>query len=573
MYTALYRQERPETFEQVIGQDHVVRILKNQVKKNQVGHAYLFCGTRGTGKTSVARILAKAVNCTSEGERPCGVCDNCKAIANGNFLDVIEIDAASNNGIDSAREIRESVNYPPAVGRQKVYILDEAHEITPQAMNSLLKTLEEPPDNVMFILATTDPQKLLQTILSRCLRLDFHRIPDGQLKAHMKEICNKRGVDITEDALDLIASNADGSARDALSLLDQCLAGADRVLDRAQVIEYLGTASWEFFMGLTDAVTSGDPARALMMLDDILREGKDVKQILSDWMSYYRSLLIGKHIENPKDVLNVSEENIEKLSAQAKSISVDEINRSIMVLAETIRDARYSPQPRILMELAIVTLSSGEGAPVPKVQPKPAQSRNDDWSMGKAPAKQQAREQQVAAQPQATQATQQQVAQAAQPQVAQAPQPQEAQPQAAQASQPKADAAITNGWELSDIWNQVWDNTDDIGSLTMVRLASTLAEVKEEEFVVLFTSDIAMVSGERNKAVIEKAMSEIIGRPMKMTCKKSDSKEVYVQESMLAPETITRDDVEFTEPLSTEEDLKSIEESLNLSDINFKIEE
>ena len=236
MYTALYRTERPETFDEILGQEHIVKILKNQVATGTVGHAYLFAGTRGTGKTSTARILAKAVNCTGEGEVPCGVCPSCRAIKEGSFIDMIEIDAASNNGVDNVRELRESVNYPPAVGKKKVYIIDEAHMLTSQALNALLKTLEEPPENVMFILATTDPQKLLQTILSRCLRLDFRRIPDAKIAEHMKKICDARGVTITQDALRLLASNADGSVRDGLSLLDQCLSGGGNSLDRDTVL-------------------------------------------------------------------------------------------------------------------------------------------------------------------------------------------------------------------------------------------------------------------------------------------------------------------------------------------------
>ncbi|MBR4020127.1 MAG: DNA polymerase III subunit gamma/tau, partial [Firmicutes bacterium] len=245
MYTALYRAQRPEIFQEVIGQDHIVRILKNQIATGTVSHAYLFCGTRGTGKTTTARILAKAVNCLDTHDAPCGSCPNCQSIKEGTFMDVIEIDAASNNGVENIRELRESVKYPPAVGRKKVYIIDEVHMLSTGASNALLKTLEEPPENVIFILATTDPQKLPQTILSRCMRLDFKRVPENTLMEHMRRICMEKGVKISESALRLLAANADGSVRDGLSILDQCLAGGDKELGRDDILEFLGTVSEE----------------------------------------------------------------------------------------------------------------------------------------------------------------------------------------------------------------------------------------------------------------------------------------------------------------------------------------
>ena len=216
MYTALYRAQRPEIFEEILGQEHIVKILKYQIATDAVSHAYLFCGTRGTGKTTTARILAKAVNCLADpdGEgRPCGHCENCEAIRRGSFMDVVEIDAASNNGVDSIRELRESVKYPPAVGRKKVYIIDEVHMLSTGAFNALLKTLEEPPENVMFILATTEPQKLPATILSRCMRLDFKRVPQNILASGMRRICEDRGIEITDGAVKLLANTADGSVR------------------------------------------------------------------------------------------------------------------------------------------------------------------------------------------------------------------------------------------------------------------------------------------------------------------------------------------------------------------------
>ena len=359
-YRALYRETRPEVFSEILGQDHIVKILQHQIATGTVSHAYLFCGTRGTGKTTTARILAKAVNCTApEGQRPCGVCDTCRAIAAGNFLDVIEIDAASNNGVDNIRELRESVKYPPSVGRRKVYIIDEVHMLSTGAFNALLKTLEEPPEHVMFILATTNPEKLPQTILSRCMRLDFKRVPVDVLAAHMADICRDRGVEITEDALRLLAGNADGSVRDSLSILEQCLSSGEQKLTREIVLDFLGTAPIDFFLELTEKVMTKNISEAFVLLDDALRDGKDVRQLMKDWMAHFRNLMIAKYVQDPGDMLNLSAENIAMLQRQSLKIGISELNHAIVTIAKAINDARYSTQARILMEVAIVTIASG----------------------------------------------------------------------------------------------------------------------------------------------------------------------------------------------------------------------
>lgn len=356
-YLSLYRKYRPEVFPELIGQDHIVRILKHQIAADTLSHAYLLCGTRGTGKTTTARILAKAVNCTGDAGRPCGVCENCRAISAGRFMDVIEIDAASNNGVDNIRELRESVNYPPSTGRKKVYIIDEVHMLSQGGYNALLKTLEEPPEHVMFILATTNPEKMPQTVMSRCMRLDFKRVTAKELAGKMREICMESGVESTDEALSLLAANADGSVRDALSLLEQCLSGGDNAIDRETVLEYLGAVSQDFYLKLTDDIIGKRVSDAFFLLDAALRDGKDVKQIMKDWMEYYRSLLIVKFVKKPEDMLNMSADNIEKLREQSKDIGVSTLNRSIMILAKAINDAAYSTQARILMEVAIVAIA------------------------------------------------------------------------------------------------------------------------------------------------------------------------------------------------------------------------
>ncbi|MDD4629421.1 MAG: DNA polymerase III subunit gamma/tau [Eubacteriales bacterium] len=361
MYTALYRSFRPETFDGILGQEHIVKILKNQLKTGTTGHAYLFCGTRGTGKTSTARILAKGMNCLSEeGKRPCGICSNCVSIREGTFIDVIEIDAASNNGVDNIRELRESVKYPPAAGRCKVYIIDEVHMLSSGAFNALLKTLEEPPDNIMFILATTESQKIPATILSRCLRLDFKRVPENTMRQGMRDICSQMEVKISEAALGLIASNADGSVRDALSLLDQCISSGENNVIREHVIEILGTAGDEVFIEMTDLVAHNQIEDALLLLNRIIADGKDVRQFIKDWIAHFRSLMMTKFIKNPEDILNMSMENVERISRQSDETELSFIKDSIIRLSQTLSDAKWSTQPRILLELCIVKLATDQ---------------------------------------------------------------------------------------------------------------------------------------------------------------------------------------------------------------------
>ncbi|MEE3362683.1 MAG: DNA polymerase III subunit gamma/tau, partial [Anaerovoracaceae bacterium] len=287
MYKALYRRYRPETFDEVIGQDHIVKVLKNQIEQDSVSHAYLFCGTRGTGKTTMARLLAKGVNCLADSGRPCGKCENCIDIQNGSFVDLIEIDAASNRGIDDIRSLRESVNYAPSVGRRKVFIIDEVHMLTKEADNALLKTIEEPPENVIFILCTTEPDSLLPTILSRCIRFDFKCMPEDVLQERMQYICDDLGVQMDGEALHMIAVQADGSARDGLTLLDQCIAGRSGHISLEDVLESLGAVSVEQYLELTDKIIRRDVAGGLMLIDGMIRAGRDARQILQGLMTHY----------------------------------------------------------------------------------------------------------------------------------------------------------------------------------------------------------------------------------------------------------------------------------------------
>lgn len=360
MYKALYRQERPETFQDVIGQEHIIRILENQIKTDKVGHAYLFCGTRGTGKTTIARLLAKGVNCLHENPeaRPCGNCIHCQAISDGTFVDVIEMDAASNRGITDVREIKESVKYPPAVGRKKVYIIDEVHMLTTPAFNALLKTLEEPPENIIFILATTDPEQLPQTILSRCQRMDFKRLSHAMLVEYYSKICESRGIELKKGAADIIATSADGSVRDGLSILEQSLASGEKVITEDIVNLYGGAVSQKFLIDLTNCVLKGDVAGGIVSINSQIEDGKESGQILKDWIRHFRNLMVAKVVDNPSTVINLSSESVGKIVESCKGLPYEKICDGLKILAEADKDSRSSAQPRIFLDLALMKLSS-----------------------------------------------------------------------------------------------------------------------------------------------------------------------------------------------------------------------
>lgn len=370
MHLALYRSERPERFNEIIGQKHIVRILQHQLETDNVSQAYLFTGTRGTGKTTTARILAKALNCTgnpADGQLPCGECENCKAIKEGRFLDVIEMDAASNNGVDDIRDLIDRVNYPPMVGRYKVYIIDEVHMLSTSAENAFLKTLEEPPAHVIFILATTNPEKVRETIRSRCMRLDFRRVSEDDLIEGMERICRRKQVNITRDALALVAQKADGSVRDGLSILEQCISGGDALVDLETVEDYLGSAGMDFYLGLTQNVIEHNMAEALKRVGDALRTGCDAKQIFSDWLEHYRNLMVVRYVDDAKRLINASDENIGRMRLQASQMDADSLEVSIRLLSEYINLARSSTQPRILLETAALHLMNGKAVPSSKV--------------------------------------------------------------------------------------------------------------------------------------------------------------------------------------------------------------
>ena len=357
-YTALYRKFRPAVFEDVKGQDHIITTLQNQIKANRIGHAYLFCGTRGTGKTTVAKIFAKAVNCEHPVDgSPCGECAMCRSIAAGTSMNVIEIDAASNNGVDSIREIREEVTYRPTEGRYKVYIIDEVHMLSIGAFNALLKTLEEPPEYVIFILATTEIHKIPVTILSRCQHYDFKRISIETITDRMKELMHTEKVDVEDRALTYIAKAADGSMRDALSLLDQCIAFyMGQKLTYDNVLEVLGAVDTDVFSRLLRKILDRDVAGVLDIVDDLVMMGRELTQLASDFTWYLRNLLLLKTSDNIEDVLDVSTENMEQLKEEAQMIDTDMLFRYIRIFSELSGQLKYSTQKRVMLEVALIKM-------------------------------------------------------------------------------------------------------------------------------------------------------------------------------------------------------------------------
>ena len=357
-YTALYRKFRPQDFEDVKGQEHIVTTLKNQIKADRIGHAYLFCGTRGTGKTTIAKILARAVNCEHPVDgSPCNTCKTCRAIMEGSSMNVIEIDAASNNGVDNIREIREEVAYRPTEGRYKVYIIDEVHMLSTGAFNALLKTLEEPPSYVIFILATTEAHKIPITILSRCQRYDFRRITVDTIADRLTELMNKEGNDVEEKAIRYIAKAADGSMRDALSLLDQCIAFyLGEKLTYEKVLENLGAVDTDIFSGLLRKILRQDTAGAVKTLEEIILQGKEMGQFVTDFIWYLRNLLLIGSSEHPEDAVDVSAENLEKMKEESTMMDAETLMRYIRIFSELSNQIKYASQKRVLVEIALIKL-------------------------------------------------------------------------------------------------------------------------------------------------------------------------------------------------------------------------
>lgn len=358
MHKALYRAYRPQTFEDVVGQEHIIRTLKNQIENDNVGHAYLFSGTRGTGKTSTAKIFARAVNCTeSIKQEPCNKCDVCKDILNDNIMDVIEIDAASNNSVDDIRELRESVKYSPAKAKYKVYIIDEVHMLSQGAFNALLKTLEEPPSYIIFILATTEPHKIPATILSRCQRFDFKRVTVKDMSDRMKKICNEENIEIEDKALNLISRNSQGALRDALSILDQCISFGDDKIEYKDVVELLGTVNVEQLFEMAKCIINQDTKKSLQILNEFVIWGKDIRNLINDLIDHFRNLMVCKVSTDLDEIISLPEETVNLLKEQAESVDINDLIRILNILSVTQDNIKTSSNPRVLAEVTMMKIA------------------------------------------------------------------------------------------------------------------------------------------------------------------------------------------------------------------------
>ena len=537
MHLALYRSERPERFNEIIGQKHIVRILQHQLETDNVSQAYLFTGTRGTGKTTTARILAKALNCTgnpADGQLPCGECENCKAIKDGRFLDVIEMDAASNNGVDDIRDLIDRVNYPPMVGRYKVYIIDEVHMLSTSAENAFLKTLEEPPEHVIFILATTNPEKVRETIRSRCMRLDFRRVSEEDLIEGMARICRRKQVNITRDALALVAQKADGSVRDGLSILEQCISGGDALVDLEMVEDYLGSAGLDFYLGLTQNVIEHNMAEALKRVGDALRTGCDAKQIFSDWLEHYRNLMVVRYVDDAKRLINASEENIGRMRLQASQMDADSLEVSIRLLSEYINLARYSTQPRILLETAALHLMNGKAVPSSKVAEMLQLAKAELKKVPLVPAVQAVpAEPKMPAEPKAASEPAETVPEPSAPAAA-IPETPAAVSTAAKDTAPavpeNSDAAETSfyedGFDPEAVWDRIVDIVaQDAGASFRIMVGSTsrIESYRNGELSILVKANKIDLAND-SKAEIQAAARQILGEHAVVTLRSDDGK-------------------------------------------------
>ena len=356
-YTALYRRFRPLTFDGIVGQEHITRTLKNQVIANRVGHAYLFTGCRGCGKTSSAKVLARAVNCLhpKDGE-PCNECEICKAALDGSLTDIVEMDAASNNGVDDIRAIRDEVNFLPTVAKYRVYIIDEVHMLSPGAFNALLKTLEEPPKHVKFILATTEPQKLPATILSRCQRFDFKKIPEDKIVENLKYVCNESNIKYTEGALNLIAELSEGAMRDALSILERCAQDGENSIEENKIKEIVGIPETKYIMNIAEKIVNCDSAGALEVTQEVIKSGKDVTNLLWEMIKFFRDLML---LKTTKEISNIySEDDVKEMKSLCEEVQTDIILRIIYSLSELENSLKWSSQKNIVFQVGVIKLCS-----------------------------------------------------------------------------------------------------------------------------------------------------------------------------------------------------------------------